>query len=226
MRWVLRTAVAVIAAWAVLASARAADSIDDAAGRNDLKAVQRFVAQGVSVDARSAVEGFTPLYTAALKDSLEVAKFLIDHGADVNARGLDGTSVLHAAAYGAAVRAAALLIDKGADVNAIDLKGRTPLHMAAASPFRHDAQIIEFLLAHGAKINAKDGEGDTPLHAVVGTLLDPNISEAAVDKVAEMLVAHGADDKAMNNDKQTPCDLAKALHHFGVCLSMFIHQPK
>jgi hypothetical protein len=73
----------------------------------------------------------------------------------------------------------------------------------------------------------RDEKGDTPLHAAVGVLIDPNVAVSAVEKVAERLVAHGADVKALNNEKQTPCDVAKALKHFELCLSLeFIFKAK
>jgi uncharacterized protein len=133
--WVMlaisRRALVIIAALTVSASFAKTDSIQDAAWRGDLKAVQGFIAQGVAVDDRNSHDGSTPLLAAAAKDSVEVARFLIDHGADVNARNLEGVTPLHQAAYGGSENVAKLLIAKGADVNAIDLKGRTPLHLAA-----------------------------------------------------------------------------------------------
>jgi ankyrin repeat protein len=222
-----RRALVIIAALTVSASFAKTDSIQDAAWRGDLKAVQAFVAQGVGVDDHNPQDGSTPLMLAAAKDSTEVARFLIERGADLNARDLQGNTALHEAAYTDSEGVVKLLIGKGADVNAIDLKGRTPLHRAAGSQIKLDPQLIDYLIAHGARVNAHDGEGDTPLHAAVGLLVSPDISAVSVDKIAERLVAHGADVKAVNNDKQTPCDLAKALNHFGMCLSLeFIFKPK
>jgi ankyrin repeat protein len=76
-------------------------------------------------------------------------------------------------------------------------------------------------------VNARDEEGDTPLHAAAALLASPDISFDSVDKIAERLFAHGADVKAVNNEKQTPCDVAKALKHFELCLSLeFIFKAK
>ena len=54
---------------------------------------------------------------ALKRGHLEVAKFLLDHGADVNAR--DGFALIEASVYGH-LEVAKLLLDYGADVNARD----------------------------------------------------------------------------------------------------------
>ncbi|MEM7232237.1 MAG: ankyrin repeat domain-containing protein, partial [Planctomycetota bacterium] len=59
--------------------------------------------------------GATPLNTAALHGKIEVVKFLIKQGADVNAANSDGNTPLHAAAFLCREDVVKLLLEAGAD---------------------------------------------------------------------------------------------------------------
>ena len=64
-------------------------------------------------------------------NNLEVAEFLLDHGADVNAQDKGGLIPLHNASSYGHLDIAALLIKFNTVVNAVDKWGFTPLHEAA-----------------------------------------------------------------------------------------------
>ena len=64
------------------------------------------------------------MHRAAGQNSVEVAKLLIDHGAEVSARDQQGGTPMHYAAVQNSVKTAKLLIDHGAEVSARDKKGR------------------------------------------------------------------------------------------------------
>lgn len=49
------------------------------------------VENGAEVDAHHDRDGRTPLYFAALEDSIDVVRFLVENGADVNPRSAFGT---------------------------------------------------------------------------------------------------------------------------------------
>lgn len=68
---------------------------------------------------------------AAGYNNLEVAEFLLDHGADVNAQDKGGLIPLHNASSYGHLDIAALLIKFNTVVNAVDKWGFTPLHEAA-----------------------------------------------------------------------------------------------
>lgn len=74
--------------------------------------------------------GFTPLHFAAREGQLEVARLLLDAGADVNAPAADGKSPLNLAIYNGHYTLAELLIDRSADVNLADAEGFPPLFWA------------------------------------------------------------------------------------------------
>jgi ankyrin repeat protein len=63
----------------------------------------------------------TPLHAAAWKDFLDVARLLIEKGAEVDARDEDGGTPLHTAAEEGSLDVARLLIEHGANTDGIDL---------------------------------------------------------------------------------------------------------
>ncbi|XP_059803541.1 poly [ADP-ribose] polymerase tankyrase-2 isoform X3 [Hypanus sabinus] len=105
----------------------------------------------------------TPLHLAAGYNNLEVAEYLLQHGADVNAQDKGGLIPLHNAASYGHVDVAALLIRYNACVNATDKWAFTPLHEAAQ---KGRTQLCALLLAHGADPTMRNQEGQTPLDLV------------------------------------------------------------
>ena len=61
----------------------------------------------------------TPIHYAAFKGHVDVAKVLIQNGADVNAVAKNKFKGLHCAALNGHVDVAKVLIQNGADVNAV-----------------------------------------------------------------------------------------------------------
>ena len=129
----------------------------------DLDRVKAFVERGTEVDTKDEA-GWTPLFWAACAGQEEVAQFLIDKNADINANDGSGRSLLHQAAQAQtdAVKLVALLIAKGADINAKDnSRENTPLHLACYSG---NKEVADLLIGKGADIGVKDKNGHTPLH--------------------------------------------------------------
>ena len=124
--------------------------------------------------------GFTPLHMAADKGQTAVAKVLIEHGAEINARTDAGGTPLHWAAFDGRINAATLLLAEGAEINPRDKDGNTPLHWAAA---RGHVEMTELLIAHGADLNMKTRNGCTPLRGAY------DFHQAATVRV---LLRHGA----------------------------------
>lgn len=90
--------------------------------------IQALIAGGANVDGRR--DGLTPLHLAIQMGRADVAKLLIECGADVNARDSDGRTPLHYAALQGQTSTAEALLAHGADVNAVDYHGLTVLQAA------------------------------------------------------------------------------------------------
>uniref|UniRef100_A0ABD2WCZ9 Poly [ADP-ribose] polymerase n=1 Tax=Trichogramma kaykai TaxID=54128 RepID=A0ABD2WCZ9_9HYME len=132
----------------------------DAAKKGNLARVQRLVTQD-NINCRDAQgRNSTPLHLAAGYNNLEVAEFLLERGADVNAQDKGGLIPLHNASSYGHLDIAALLIKYNTVVNATDKWGFTPLHEAAQ---KGRTQLCALLLAHGADPFLKNQEGQSPV---------------------------------------------------------------
>ena len=131
-----------------------------AAAQGDLRTVQRHLARGINIDESFVAPGIpgsgaTPLHMAVLFDQQEVARFLIDQGANVDAPAQDehGGTPLHWAAVFGRVEMARQLIDAGANTNAQDKNG-TPLDATTYEQFSEGKTrlaIAELLRQSGGK---------------------------------------------------------------------------
>jgi ankyrin repeat protein len=123
------------------------DALFVAAEKAQLAVVQKFLAGGGDVNAADK-QKLTLLNWAAYGGAFEVAKLLIDKGADVNAHLSEKawTPLMNASAMGFPLIANAL-IEHGAQVNALDSDGYSALAFAAE---KKRADIVRILLAHGA----------------------------------------------------------------------------
>jgi ankyrin repeat protein len=106
-------------------------------------------------------DGFPLLGLAIFFRHPELAREMIERGADVNARARNQAGVMpvHAAATVRDTETMRLLLDRGADVNARQQLSFTPLHSAANNG---DEAMVDLLLARGADAGAKSDDGKTP----------------------------------------------------------------
>lgn len=108
--------------------------------------------------------GITPLMFAALTGEHQIAKWLIELGADVNIKGVMGETVLMTALREMDVEMVKLLIRNGADVEVQNFEGETPLLLATKS---FNTSLIRLLVQEGADINKKTKEGVSALDIVI-----------------------------------------------------------
>ncbi|KAJ6641244.1 Ankyrin-3 [Pseudolycoriella hygida] len=95
------------------------------------------------------------------------------------------------------------LVKHGADVNLANEQGETPLHIAIKEG---NPRTPPILINHGANVNAKEKtQNRTPLHYVA---IYGRWSEEDRMSIAEMLLDHGADVYAEDNDGNTALDIA------------------
>ena len=146
-----------------------------AAGLGDMKAVQRYLKEGLDPNVKSRL-GSTPLIAAAAGGQLEIVKLLLEKGGDLNIQAQEkhsmrhrksprviqypGTPLMQAARNGH-TKVVLLLLDKGANLETKDEKyRRTALLWAVAANRRATAQA---LLDKGADPGAKDNQGRNAL---------------------------------------------------------------
>lgn len=135
--------------------------VADAAMRGDAEEVRRLLADGADVNARQG-DGMTALHWAALNRDADLARMLLDAGAEVGASTRVGEHTpLHVAARAQAADVVDALLVAGADPDATTTKGVTPLHFAAEAD---GARSIELLVAAGANVDARESVwNQTPL---------------------------------------------------------------
>ena len=163
--------------------------------------VKRLISEGVSIHSKIE-SAFTPLHVAAEYCRYDIARFLIENGADVNARTVKGwrggRTPLHFAARGNCVKVAQLLISKGVDVNVEDDDRFIPLHYAA---FYGSKEMVVFLISKGANVNAKTDYQKT----LFWTPLYFAIEEEHFD-IVKILLKNGADLFVKDKRGKTPFD--------------------
>ncbi|MCZ8511288.1 ankyrin repeat domain-containing protein [Paenibacillus filicis] len=98
-------------------------------GREDVAA--ELLARGAVANAASQnAMRVAPLHSAAAGRHAALARMLIEHGADVNARQQAGWTPLHSAAHNGQAELVRLLLERGADLRAANDQGQTPLDLA------------------------------------------------------------------------------------------------
>ncbi|ORM41091.1 26S proteasome non-ATPase regulatory subunit 10 [Babesia sp. Xinjiang] len=135
------------------------------------KCVEYLLASGVNVNLADK-KGWTAIHIAVSKNYADVARVLIDGGADIfallkhkcaPARLMDVYSpAIHFAAIKGNIEITELLLAQGATVNDVDSANMTPLHYAA---FRPNTDYVRFLLEKGAVVDVRDVNGRSPFHA-------------------------------------------------------------
>jgi cytohesin len=160
--------------------------------QREVRNIQAMIQNSPDLINAPDTDGKTPLQIAAEKGQLIVAKYLLDHGADVNAgsRRHPGNPLYGAAEHGHKAMVE-LLLSRGADVNAGVLD---PLYRAISLGY---AEVAEVLMANKADVNLKgiNGDGQRPLHAAASN---------GKTSLVQLLINHGADVNATDNNGYTP----------------------
>ena len=100
---------------------------------------------GVNIDSHSTC--CAPLFLAAGEGRLDAVRYLLDQGADVNARDARGRTALTEAAFSGNASVIKELIQRGADANVVSDEG-TALDVAAQAS---RSAAIDILKHYGAK---------------------------------------------------------------------------
>lgn len=109
------------------------------------------------------------LEEAAAHNQLEMMKFLIQKGSNINLRDDDDDdSVLLSAAFLGNADVVRFAIENGADINQRRFIGSSSIHEAleqiSAENMESKFAVVQILLDHGLDIDATDDHGLTALH--------------------------------------------------------------
>ncbi len=124
---------------------------------------------------------------------------LVRHGADINSKHSDGDTPLLKAFNHTNWNTAEGLLKLGANPNIKDSRGDAPLHIVVNAKHRN-LPIMEKLLDYGADPDIQNRDGYTPLMLTV---------EKGRLRMAQLLLAHGADSTLKNAELETFLDLAR-----------------
>ena len=173
--------------------------------RNHLAVAKLLLEHGGRVDVRDTRQQTVlhETFDRHGKVSIDAVRFLLERGADVNARRDDLCTPLHLAINTGEFSVIRLLLDRHAGVNSRNNAGRAPLHLLctqATSQDRDDgSDIAKLLLERGANVDEKDEDNATPLHLA---------SYNKRLKIIRVLLDHGANVDAEKDRGETPLQLA------------------
>ncbi|KAJ5649194.1 uncharacterized protein N7484_002917 [Penicillium longicatenatum] len=163
-----------------------------AAEQNDLVAMQILFSLGASATGKAL------RYAASGWRCASAVQLLIDHGADIGARGEPhGRTALHLAALMSVSDHVRVLLDNGANVNTRSGEDETALTLAA---FAGKAATVKLLLERGADVSCGDRSGWTALsHACNGQ---------DKQEIVQLLLGADADINIRDNEGCTPLSRA------------------
>jgi ankyrin repeat protein len=215
----LHAAASVAGNWEVLAVLLAHARDVDALDWTGATALQYAIAAGnwtavvllleAEASPELAVDGRTPLLLAIEQRQMNIAKLLIEHGANVHAQfGTASCALIRAAQIGDGEMVCSLLLNSeevARDIHMVEFgTRRTALHLLANSTM-FDIEIGgSTLVQYGANVDALDGTGCTPMHMA---------AEAGYVQFVYHLMMCGADPNIRDDCGRTPLDLAQANQH-------------
>lgn len=101
---------------------------------DNMAVLKQHIAAGSNLNERDPFGGSSPLISAAVFNKPEMAKALIDAGADINFQNNDGSTALHSASFFCRPEIVKMLLDKNADKTVKNSFGATAYESVAA-PF-------------------------------------------------------------------------------------------
>ncbi|CAM9141970.1 unnamed protein product [Chrysoparadoxa australica] len=129
-------------------------------------ALDKMLRHGINLDMVNAqgMTGQSALHTAAWTGKVEMAKVLLSHHADVEAKDELGRTPLHLAAVKGHAAIVRLLLSHAAITSVQDEAGDLPLHCAASWGHR---QAVHALLGEDGEIWVVNNDGETPRQAAL-----------------------------------------------------------
>jgi ankyrin repeat protein len=211
-----------------------------------LEIVKLLVRHGAELE-RANIDQQTALHHACHEScrawGLELARYLIEQGANTMSKDKYGDIPLHKASRNGYLDLVEIFLEVGMDINTQNADEETPFNLASGSG---NLEVVILLIKHGVDVNRRDKLGWTPLHRaaryghlyIVLLLLCHGVdiqvqnhetplanedwtslhlaSRYGHDDVVQLLLDHGADVNVRKADLWTPLHLASANGHLKV----------
>lgn len=136
----------------------------------NFEAVTEHIKAGTDLNQKEQMSGATPLMSAATFDKPEIAKALIDAGADLSIKNNDGATALHSAAFFCRVEIVQMLIDANADKSIRNNYGATARE-SVMGPFEQIKPVYvmmqEQLKPFGLQLDMAELEKTRPVIAMM-----------------------------------------------------------
>lgn len=111
---------------------------------DNIDVVKKHIEAKSDINVKDPFGGSSPLISAAVFGKTEIARILIDAGADINFQNNDGSTALHTAAFFCRPEIVKLLLDKGADKTITNKFGGTA-YAGVAGPFAEMKEAYDMM---------------------------------------------------------------------------------
>ena len=163
--------------------------IHEAVIRGDLKAIQDHIAADSDLNELDNISQSTPLMTAATFGHSDIAKALIEAGANLNVKNNDGSTALISAAFFCRSEIVQTLLDNGADTNIRNNMGSTALN-AVEGPWATVKPIYDMIGAmlapSGLELDYEHIKSTSP--RIMKMLKDSEVPKAPLKKAPDFKV--------------------------------------
>ena len=161
----------------------------------------------------------TPLHKATKNGQKEVVKFLLDKGANLEAKNAQDLMPIHLLTEPVenSVEIVNIFVEKGADLNCRNSNNETPLHLVLQNAMNSKyvkveekcLEIAKVLIENGANIDAINDTNETPLHIVSDRADNVKNTNWFQVKITKLLLEKGADTNLKDNyNSRTPLHIA------------------
>lgn len=129
--------------------------------KNDFFSLDQYINSYGINNIESNVDHRTLLMFATIEKNLEVTKYLINKGANVNIKDKSGFTALHFAVFEDNLSIVQLLVDSGCNIDSLDDQGNTALWRSVMLT-DGNSPISKFLISKGADIKKENLHGVSP----------------------------------------------------------------
>ena len=119
----------------------------------DMEGVRAIISKNKDILNNKDSEGNYMLNVAVLGGNIEIVKYLVSQGADINIKDSAGKPPLQIAIHEGKVELIKYFLSEKADVNMKDYFNETSLHKAT---HKGEIEIVKLIVSHGAHLNTKN----------------------------------------------------------------------